>query len=513
MTTFSWTDSIHAAFSSCLPCFSNSPIGLASPSNESLINQGLNPHDPTVNRVQRARADELQGLLAETDTLDTDTEAERMSLHSNPGLGTNRKKRTKKKKGKKITFFGYDLFGKPTTPPVHLPDEDHLSIDSHFRPRTRSQRSTASASTLDSDAAPLELDPATIAHISELELAQRAAQAIEAERLKQERRQARREKKRIAKALALAHGDGEFEGFQGSGGDLPPVYSYSKSETQSQDREHEYGPFVQAPYRAAPREGSDDAEADAPDFDGAFYTRKSSTGNGSSRSGSDSRSRTSASKSQPDAHRHEPSTTLSSPTSQPTHTQNTSSSSSDKVKSKSKSQSSATPSTQAQPTKHSLSKSKSKPKSRSTASGSSHTSTTQSTSLASPASASFPIANADTKSTLIPAIVEDDFDGTQGFRSHKHNHVPVPGPEFSGEEYDDGMPKPGFPSKGFSGGRGGFPSQGFPSSGLSTRVGVNGKTDVERDKKRTDSVHALGGAFLAMRGDAHVRVAEREEGL
>ena len=547
MTTFSWTDSIHAAFSTCFPCFSNSRYALSSPSDDSLIGQGYNPHDPTVNRVQRARTDELQGLLADADTLDTDTEAERMSLHSNPGLGTNRKKRTKRKKGKKITFFGYDLFGKPVPPPIRLPDEDHLGIESHTRSRTHSQRSTISASTLDSDAAPLELDPATIARISELELAQRAAQAIEAERLKQERHQKRKEKKRMAKALALAHADpSEFEGFQGSGGDLPPVYSYSESETPSQDREHDgYGPFVRAPYR----EGDDDAEADAADFDGALYTRKRSDGQSGSRSGSDSRSRTSASRAQTDAHRHDLLTALSPPTSPLADNHKSSlSSSSDKVQStskpKSKSKSSATSSTQSEstpslppPTPKSKSRSKSKPKSRSTTSGASHTSTTQSSSpsLASPSSAFFPNPDPnpdiDPKSTsalIVPAIPEDGFDGTPGFESESHNQnhdhivsVPTPAPEFHNDD-DDEVPNPGFPSKGFSRGRSGFPSQGFPSSGLfnTARVGSSGrgsgKADtgmgMERDKKKTDSVHALGGAFLATRGDDDAG-GRREGGL
>jgi hypothetical protein len=36
---------------------------------------------------------------------------------------------------------------------------------------------------------------------------------------------------------------------------------------------------------------------------------------------------------------------------------------------------------------------------------------------------------------------------------------------------------------------------------------------MERDKKRRESVHALGGAFLAVRGDSDVPVAEREGGV
>lgn len=432
---FSWSDSIHAAFSSCLPCLSHPP---ESPSQDSLL-------DPTANHVRRARPDELQGLLADVDA-DTDTEAERLSLHSNPGLSTSRKRRTKNKKGKRITFFGYYLFGKPAIPPIHLPDEnedeDNLGIESNNRVRTQSSVS------LDSDAAPVELDPATIARISELEL---AAQAFEAERQKQERRRERKERKRIAKALSLAHeGNSEFEGFQGSGGDLPPVYTYS---AESQDGE--YGPYVDAPQLP-----EDEGTAD---FDGGFYARKSPIGPSSgSRSGSDSRSRTSASRSQPDA-------TVQQ---QPYYQQPGTASSSSPHKKTFKPNSTLTP----------------KRKSHSTASGSSHTSyTAQSSSLASPSSSTFPKPN--------PAV----FEGPQRL---------APNPEFSGA-YDEDDPSPGHPGlvKGIEG-RGAFPSQGFPSSGLSA-----GRADM--DRKRKDSVHALGGAFLAVRGDVPVGAAGKggEEGL
>jgi hypothetical protein len=103
--------------------------------------------------------------------------------------------------------------------------------------------------------------------------------------------------------------------------------------------------------------------------------------------------------------------------------------------------------------------------------------------------------------------VEGNFDGTQGFGIHDPDPDPAPFPKFT-RAYDDG-----FPSKGFSGGRGGFPSQGFPSSGLSTRFGASGKAEMERDRKRNDSIHALGGALLATRGDGDVGVGEREAGL
>jgi hypothetical protein len=425
-----------------------------------------------------------------------------MSLHSNPGAGANRKRRTKKKKGKKITFFGYDLFGKPVPPPIHLPESDdedahrrHLGAEPS-RTRTQSQRSTASSSTLDSDAAQLELDSATIAHISTFERAAQE-QALEAERLKQERRRERKERKRLAKALARTHqgaGD-EFEGFQGSGGDLPPVYTYSES--QSQD---EYGPFVQA---LPAREEEQDADDDAPDFDGGSYARRGSSGTSGSRSNSDSRSRTSASRSQPDMHTHAQSAaTLSAPQS-PRKQKSTSSSSSSSSRSKSKSKSSTTSSTG--------SLSKFKPNVHSTSSAS----TGQSPS---PTSPSF------TKPII--KTREPEFDGTQGFGRRDHLEVELESHPRSLEPHDAGEDGINASSvspnltvhprlRGFGGhegggvlpipraGRGegeGYPSQGFPSVGLGLGRGVGS----EKDKMRKDSVHTLGGKVLADRGDGAV---------
>src|SRR6202042_819452 len=96
------------------------------------------------------------------------------------------------------------------------------------RDRRKPTTSTSSSnSTLDSDAAPL--DPAAIENlqITSAQLDERAAAAdAEDKRLKEERRQLRRERKEVqkmARALALANteagsrvGDG-FEGFPGSG--------------------------------------------------------------------------------------------------------------------------------------------------------------------------------------------------------------------------------------------------------------------------------------------------------
>ncbi|KAF9547189.1 hypothetical protein CPC08DRAFT_745217 [Agrocybe pediades] len=233
---FSWTDTLRIAFSSCLPCIKPSAD---SGEGSSSLQQN---HDPTANRIPRARHDELQGLLLDPET---DGEAETMSLHSNPGRsrrGKNKKRKSRRLNNngsndpRSITLFGYSLFGAPVAG-VQLPDdgEDALYGDSRPRPRHDSQNSLApstiltahSSSTFDSDAAPLE-SAAIDALSTPAAIAAAAQQAAEAEaqrqKEKEERRQRRREKKemkRLAEALALeghnAGGDdGEFEGFQGT---------------------------------------------------------------------------------------------------------------------------------------------------------------------------------------------------------------------------------------------------------------------------------------------------------
>ncbi|KAH0581601.1 hypothetical protein J132_05427 [Termitomyces sp. J132] len=394
-TTFSWSDTFHIAFSTCLPCFVKPANPGSSSSTDSL-------NDPTVaHRIPRARADELQGLLA-----DSDAEAERMSLHSNPG---RQKKRTKRKKDKRITLFGYDLFGH-APPPIQLPESDdedgNRGIGAPITP-TRS-----SSLTFDSDAAPI--DSSTIASASAAALRARE-EADETERRekaeRRERRRQRKELKKAAKALALAEQGEDFEGFQGSGSGLHP---------------EDYGPFV----RAGPRENDEDIDEDV-DLDGGVYARRSNTGTGSG-SGSDSRSRTSASRSQ------------LSQSDQPF------------------------PQQRLQPPvitgpvvpRSKKSKSKSSSTSRSTTSRASRsntsTSTYQSPSLLSPASPTFYESELPSKSKL---IIAEDFDGSQGILE-----ADLPSPNIRGGFSSPGL-RGGFPSPGLTE----FPSSGFRSNDIERR--------------------------------------------
>lgn len=267
--------------------------------------------------ISRARSDELEGLLAESD------DAETLSLHSN--LGDRDRRRKKRRQPKGIRLFGYDLFGRP---PIHLPEDKQDDIGSSRR-RERApspQRTrTISSSTLDSDASPL--DPSAIEELSAARVIAQAAREEEERRAKEERRQKRRERrelKRAALALAMS-GEAEFEGFQvhfislrrchtntehghasqGSGpthGNIPSPFrasTVSSSDVSSPRVHEEFGPFEHSQAYANPE---DDVIDGAPDFGAESYTRPRPSG--STASGSDSRSRTSASNSNPDSSRY-----------------------------------------------------------------------------------------------------------------------------------------------------------------------------------------------------------------
>ena len=297
---FSWSDTVKIAFISCLPC-------LKPDSGHRSEHEDQQPHNPAINRIPRARPDELQGLLADTDT---DIDAETHSLHSNPGRGrrNNKKIRTKKhNKPHRITFLGYNLFGRP----IQLPDDDDALYHTRDGSLTPNTIVTAhSTATFDSDAAPLDSD--TIAALSSSNTAaMQASVDAEAQRLKEkeERRQRRRERKELKRLIESRGivGDGdEFEGFQGSGGLMAPSLHKDHSPTPnatflgsdsgsgsafSGSTQEEYGRFVAAPSPYVPQEEDERGEAD---LDGGVYVHKIRRRRGS-HGGSDSRSRTSTS--------------------------------------------------------------------------------------------------------------------------------------------------------------------------------------------------------------------------
>jgi hypothetical protein len=239
MESFSWSDSLRALAAPCLSCL----------------------------RTPKSERSDLEDLLVDSSST---TDAETLSLHSNPG--SPRRKRTRFTRS--IRLFGWNLFGRP---PIHLPDDDDDEDDDNEagtsrRPRRRPPPAAISTTTLDSDAAPL--DTAAIESHATKRAEEEAARAE-----RRARRRERKERKRAAEiARALEHaavldGDAEFEGFPGSGGRRPAPASQGSSEYRDDDDE-------------------DDEEEG--DFGAGVYARRSRGGSDSGR-GSDSRSRTSTS--------------------------------------------------------------------------------------------------------------------------------------------------------------------------------------------------------------------------
>jgi len=484
MTHFSWSDSLQIAFSSCLPCLVSRKDSTSGSTDSLIVDEDR--YNPTAHRIPRASADELHGLLQDPET--TDGEAERMSLHSNPGLNKKRTRRPKKKK--KTTIFGYDLFGRRLAPPpIHLPESDD---DSGHVVASSLTRQSSSSMTFDSDAAPIDsalIDSMTVSTSSAAmarELAAREAREEEEKRLKAERRAKRRERKemrRLAKALeeeSQMHVEEAFEGFQGSSGGggggkdgYPGIPSFE-----------EYGPFMQAQQEVKTHTYDDGGDDDDADLDGQVYARRSG-GGGGSRSGSDSRSRTSAT-SRSDV----PPSPAFQPLSPPPQS------------------SGLAPGMPRQTIKQvhpKSSKSKKNNKSSSsttTSRSNTSASTSQSPSLPSPTSTAFgflpqnvPMLKNTTSTGIDNHHHHHQFDGSQGLTEAD---VPSPGPgtinkddnytkplAVNGIHRD--LPSPGlridkFPSPGLQ--RGDFPSPGFGRP------------------HRSGSILAKGGAFLATRGDS-----------
>ncbi|EIN09040.1 hypothetical protein PUNSTDRAFT_126189 [Punctularia strigosozonata HHB-11173 SS5] len=305
MDHFSWSDGVQAVLAPCLACLPSRRYH----SHPESSTQGAGP--------------DLQRLLAEPGD-STDTEAETLSLHSTVGHEQRRKKKKKKKRNpKRITLWGWDLFGRPAIqlPPDEDDDDGEQGEGRRGRPRLSSRAS------VDSDAAPI--DPSTIAQLSSSPPAPRGQPseharmrvepeedrvAREQEREREERRRRRRERramKELALRLAAGHGadDGEFEGFQGSGsgvggaGGIPSPFkrgalpvSPSVTGSDSQLSYQQRAPQQQQQQLAPHPDVDEPLEGDA-DFGAESYAKRGGAAGTSDGGGSDSRSRTSGSRS------------------------------------------------------------------------------------------------------------------------------------------------------------------------------------------------------------------------
>ncbi|KAJ7123003.1 hypothetical protein C8R44DRAFT_159900 [Mycena epipterygia] len=245
MDSPSWNDTLRASLASCVPC-------LGSPNN----NPDSDSEDPVPDSsyaIRRARADELEGLLADSDAHadegDAAADADAISLHSH--LGPRGRRRPPPRTPRHIALFGFSLFGRP---PVRLDNTapDPLHGHAPIPARRPSQNSTADLlAAAARDGAPPE-------SLSDADIERRA------------RRRARKEMRRLAAAVAAQDG-AEFEGFPGSGGGAPRIPA----------------PFLPPPPSTQAQEARDAADDDEADLDGLSYARlapRSGPGAGGSRS-------------------------------------------------------------------------------------------------------------------------------------------------------------------------------------------------------------------------------------
>ncbi|KAJ7193594.1 hypothetical protein GGX14DRAFT_588190 [Mycena pura] len=242
MDSPSWTDTLRAALASpctCIPCF------IRPASSDSDTENDIGPNASYAAR--RARADELEGLLADAqfdDDGDDAADTDAISLHSH--LGPRGRRRPPPRTPRHISLFGIDLFGAGKL--VALPEEGadplHGPVDGA---RGARRGSGPSASTADLLAAAAK-DPIP-EQLTEEDVERRA------------RRRARKEMRRMAAAVTLSQSaeladpSAEFEGFPGSGA-LPSTPH----------------PRIPIPFMQRALPPQDDPDDDA-DLDGGVYTR------------------------------------------------------------------------------------------------------------------------------------------------------------------------------------------------------------------------------------------------
>ncbi|KAJ6553502.1 hypothetical protein DFH09DRAFT_1366144 [Mycena vulgaris] len=246
----SWNDTLRASLSSCFPCLTRDPA------DSDTQNEDEVPGPEASFAIRRARADELEGLLADAHDGDDAADADAISLHSH--LGPRGRRRAPPRTPKHIAFFGFNLFGSGR---VKLPVDD--AADPLHRPpaganAARSRRAEALESTTNLlSRAALDAGPE---QLSGEDIERRA------------RRRARKEMRRLAAAVAQQEQPrpDDFEGFPGNGSPLTPSAHRG----------------IPAPFLASAQD-----DEDAADLDGATYARLAPRGGsagGSRSSGSGS---------------------------------------------------------------------------------------------------------------------------------------------------------------------------------------------------------------------------------
>ncbi|KAJ7889982.1 hypothetical protein B0H13DRAFT_2040936 [Mycena leptocephala] len=210
----SWNDTVRAAFGSCVPCLTCSRTKNTANADGDSDDEYTNTNS-SVRGVRRARADELEGLLADA--------------HS---------RRPPPRTPRHISLWGFDLFGSGRAKRVALEGGDEAlhaaagssqpaAADAAAPPKKHKKRRESGAGRSESTSsllarAALEPVPTALADVTEADI-ERRARGEETDGERRARRKARKEMRRLAAALAEGDGpqdDAEFEGFPGSG--LPP---------------------------------------------------------------------------------------------------------------------------------------------------------------------------------------------------------------------------------------------------------------------------------------------------
>lgn len=295
MDSFSYADTVRAALAPCLPCFSASRSASSSNStsnpSSSAVNAALS--EPRSTSTNARPSNDLEHLLRDSDS-------DALSLHSNLGSPAHRRARHRRRPKFSLVLFGYTLFGRP---PIYLSDDDNED-DLAGVGGGRRALVTASSSTLDSDAAPL--DASTIERLTSPDhfaalAAQRESQQrrleVEEDARRKAKRRARRQEREASTLMSLDRasprsGIDAFEGFQGSEGVTAPTSFLFHPAVEVIPDHPEQGRLC----RDGDFDGSDASHSDDDaDLGGELYTRAKKPSAALSASGSDSRSRTSAS--------------------------------------------------------------------------------------------------------------------------------------------------------------------------------------------------------------------------
>ncbi|KAJ7446617.1 hypothetical protein FB451DRAFT_1567823 [Mycena latifolia] len=258
----SWNDTLRASLASCLPCLARPAADSDDTENDERV---PGPGEASY-AIRRARADELEGLLADVDDGDAAADADAISLHSH--LGPRGRRRAPPRTPRHIALWGFNLFGSGRGRGVQLPADGDGADDPLHRAATGTadplQRSGSGRSA--EDAQPL--DDADI-----------------------ERRRARKEMRRLAKAVAQQ--DADAADFAAGAGGSPLTPSAHRGIP---------APFLPGPAPLPPAPSADalarmqaQDDDDAADLDGGACARLAPRGPGGGTGGSRSSGRSSSS--------------------------------------------------------------------------------------------------------------------------------------------------------------------------------------------------------------------------